>query len=295
MTNKELLDRGIAGLKEKGIPDAETDARILFEHLTGLERGDMLLKGQETAAVETVSAYEALVEKRKTRYPVQYITGMADFMGLRFIVNESVLIPRFDTEFLVEEMMKDIGDGSSILDMCTGSGCILLSFMRYKNGIRGTGADISEAALKIAKENEKIIFGTKASPADNVNAGDGLHDAVEWILTDMFENVTGIYDCIVSNPPYIRSDVIPTLMPEVRDHEPRTALDGDADGLRFYRVIAREASSYLKRRGRLYLETGYDEAEAVTGLLKENGFTDVEALKDYSGNYRVIKCCRGDR
>ena len=116
-----------------------------------------------------------------------------------------------------------------------------------------------------------------------------VHDVIKKVFGE------GYFDVIISNPPYIRSDVIPTLMPEVRDHEPRTALDGDADGLRFYRVIAREASSYLKRRGRLYLETGYDEAEAVTGLLKENGFTDVEALKDYSGNYRVIKCCRGDR
>lgn len=282
MTNKELLKAGEARLLEAGINDAKADAYILFEHLTGLKRGDLLLKGDETADDGMIRDYEALIEKRKSRVPVQHITGTADFMGLSFIVDENVLVPRLDTEFLVEEMMREVGDGSSVLDICTGSGCILLSLMRYKNGIKGVGADISAAALDVARKNEERIF----NPAEGRQSPD---QSVEWMISDMFENVTGTFDVIVSNPPYIRSEVIPELMPEVRDHDPLTALDGGEDGLDFYRIMAKEAPAYLNRHGRLYLEIGFDEADAVTELLRENGFTDIEAMRDYSGNYRVVK------
>ncbi|MBQ9606790.1 MAG: peptide chain release factor N(5)-glutamine methyltransferase [Lachnospiraceae bacterium] len=274
MTFNALLKKGITYLADAGIEDAGTDAAILLEHLTGMDRQDMLISGGEETAAGLEDEYRALLEKRAEHEPVQYITGMADFMGLRFRVNENVLIPRFDTEFLVEEMMIDVCDGASVLDMCTGSGCILLSLMSYKNGIIGAGTDISRAALDIAKENERMIK---------------EHEPVEWILSDMFENVTGKYDYIVSNPPYIQSEVIPTLMSEVKDHEPRIALDGDGDGLRYYRIIAKEAGKYLKRHGKLFLEIGYDEAEAVCRLLREGGFTDIQVKKDYSGNDRVVR------
>lgn len=286
MTNKELLTAGKTHLTEAGITDAEADAHILFEHLTGLKRGDLLLKGDDTADEGIIQDYKALIEKRMSHIPVQHITGTADFMGLNFIVDENVLVPRLDTEFLVEEMMREIGDGSSVLDMCTGSGCILLSLMRYKNGIKGVGADISAAALDVARKNEERIF----DPAKGIHSP---YQNVEWIISDMFENVTGTFDAIVSNPPYIRSEEIPELMPEVRDHDPAAALDGGADGLDFYRIIAKEAPAYLNRHGRLYLEIGYDEAEAVTGLLRQNGFTDIEAMRDYAGNFRVVKCVSG--
>ncbi|MBR1522871.1 MAG: peptide chain release factor N(5)-glutamine methyltransferase [Lachnospiraceae bacterium] len=269
-----MLKKGITYLADAGIEDAGTDAAILLEHLTGMDRQDMLISGGEETAAGLEDKYRALLEKRAEHEPVQYITGMADFMGLRFRINENVLIPRFDTEFLVEEMMIDVCDGASVLDMCTGSGCILLSLMSYKNGIIGAGTDISRAALDIAKENERMIK---------------EHEPVEWILSDMFENVAGKYDYIVSNPPYIQSDVIPTLMSEVKDHEPRIALDGDSDGLRYYRIIAKEAGKHLKRHGKLFLEIGYDEAEAVCRLLREGGFTDIQVKKDYSGNDRVVR------
>ncbi|MBO5551257.1 MAG: peptide chain release factor N(5)-glutamine methyltransferase [Lachnospiraceae bacterium] len=279
MTYNDLIEEGVSCLKEAGIDDAKTDAAILLEHLTGMDRKGMLMHGFETPVPDGLKdKYRELLIRRSSREPVQYITGMADFMGLRFQVNENVLIPRFDTEFLVEELMRDVGDGASVLDMCTGSGCILLSLMSYKNGIRGAGADISKAALEVAAENERTVFKESA----------GRQIPVDWILSDMFEGITGKYDYIVSNPPYIQSEVIDTLMSEVKDHEPRIALDGDSDGLRYYRIIAGEAGKHLNRYGKIYLETGYDEAAAVGSLLKSSGFTGVTVKKDYSGNDRVV-------
>ena len=281
MTFNDLLREGVSLLAEAGIDDAKTDAAILLEYMTGMDRHEMLMRGQEALGegeAEIKDKYLGLLKRRKLREPVQYITGMADFMGLRFRVNENVLIPRFDTEFLVEELMIEIGDGASLLDVCTGSGCILLSLMSYKNGIKGIGTDISEEALATAEENERAVFSGRESE----------HEPVDWILSDMFENVRGAYDYIVSNPPYIQSEVIDSLMSEVKDHEPRTALDGGRDGLDFYRIIALNAGRHLKRHGKLFLETGYDEAEAVSGLLRENGFTGVQIKKDYAGNDRVV-------
>ena len=281
MTFNDLLREGVSLLAEAGIDDAKTDAAILLEYMTGMDRHGMLMRGQEVLGdgeAEIKGRYLELLKRRKLREPVQYITGMADFMGLRFRVNENVLIPRFDTEFLVEELMIEIGDGASLLDVCTGSGCILLSLMSYKNGIKGAGTDISGEALATAEENERAVFSGRESE----------HEPVDWILSDMFENVRGAYDYIVSNPPYIQSEVIDSLMSEVKDHEPRTALDGGRDGLDFYRIIALNAGRHLKRHGKLFLETGYDEAEAVSGLLRENGFTGIKIKKDYAGNDRVV-------
>ncbi|MCR5775242.1 MAG: peptide chain release factor N(5)-glutamine methyltransferase [Lachnospiraceae bacterium] len=304
MTCASLLQSGIESLRQAGIEDAETDARILFEYVTGMGRNDLILHGDEdpeevagsfdpvseqdqlegsVSGRESVTErYTKLIARRATHLPVQYITGMADFMGLRFMVNENVLIPRQDTEFLVEEMMREVGDGSSVLDICTGSGCILLSLMRYKNDISGTGCDVSREALEVAKRNEKLIFG-------NAGAGDIPVRPVTWIESDMFEKIEGSFDHIVCNPPYIRSGVIPTLMPEVREHEPLTALDGDVDGLRFYRILALKAREHINRHGKLFLEIGFDEADAVKALLLKNGYKDIEVYKDYSGNDRVIK------
>ena len=299
MIYRELAGLGKKRLQAAGLEDADTDALILFEHVTGIGRGRLLADGDREASERETDRYELLLEKRAAHIPTQYITGRADFMGLEFIVDRNVLIPRFDTEYLVEEMMRVVEDGASVLDVCTGSGCILLSLMRYKNGIKGTGTDISRAALDIAQQNEEaIFFSTRAkSPRDkSLHNADGLsedvfrgmHISVDWIQSDMFEKVEGSFDYIVSNPPYIRSEVVDTLMPEVREHEPRIALDGDHDGLRYYRTIAKEAGKHLKRSGRIFLEIGYDQGQAVTELLSEHGFTDVRVLKDYSHNDRVV-------
>lgn len=302
-TYNELIKLGEEELHRAGIEDADTDARLLLEYLTGMDRQGLLMHGDEEADSLTEEEadntdgicvkYQALLSERASHKPVQYITGMADFMGLRFHVDENVLIPRFDTEFLVEETMREVGDGSSVLDMCTGSGCIILSLIRYKNDIHGAGADISKAALDIARRNEELIFSTQTTESprnDSLHNYNNEHKLVDWILSDMFENITGKYDYIVSNPPYIQSEVIPTLMPEVRDREPRIALDGDTDGMKYYRIIAREAAKHLNRHGKLFLEIGYDEADDVTKLLTESGYKDIKTLKDYSGNYRVAIC-----
>ncbi len=289
MIYRELLEEGKRTLKEAGITDAAIDAGILFEHVTGLGRGALIVRGEEEASERETDTYRLLIEKRSANVPVQHITGRADFMGLEFYVDRNVLIPRLDTEFLVEEMMREVGDGSSVLDVCTGSGCILISLMRYKNDVDGTGTDISEAALEIARKNESLVFNTRTEKSSE---GCGLHNSIKWIRSDMFEAVTGEFDYIVSNPPYIRTDVIDNLMSEVRDHDPMQALDGGADGLRFYRIIAEEAGAHLKRGGKLFLEIGYDQGEDVTGLLERQGFRDIKILKDYSGNERVVICSK---
>ena len=302
MTYKELAEHGRKRLKDTAMEDADTDALILFEHVTGMGRGRLLAEGDREATERETERYELLLEKRAAHIPTQYITGRADFMGLEFIVDRNVLIPRFDTEYLVEEMMRVVEDGSSVLDVCTGSGCILLALMRYKNGIRGTGVDISSAALDIARKNEEAIFFTQTAKSPNTNSlhnsnpplsgiPDDMHEPVRWIQSDMFERVDGCYDYIVANPPYIQSGEVDKLMPEVREHEPREALDGDSDGLKYYRIIAEHAPEHLRRSGRLFLEIGFDQGESVPKLLSEHGFSDIQVLKDFSRNDRVVTAC----
>ena len=192
-------------------------------------------------------------------------------MGLTFHVNSNVLIPRQDTETLVEEAIKLVEPGMSILDMCTGSGCIIISILKKCSGIQGTGSDISKQALNVAKENAKL---------NNV--------AVDFERSDMFENLSDKYDMIVSNPPYIRSDVVPTLMPEVCEFEPLDALDGHEDGLYFYRKIIKECKSFLKEDGKILFEIGNDQGQAVSDMLTYAGFRNVGVIKDLAHNDRVV-------
>ena len=211
--------------------------------------------------------------------PLQHITGSQEFMGLSFQVNDKVLIPRQDTELLVEEVMLQLHDGMSILDVCTGSGCILLSLLQYSNNCKGLGLDISKEALLVAEQNKKNLgFSAKFLESN-------LFSALE---TDEALEKWGKFDIIVSNPPYIESEVVGTLAEEVKDHEPVLALDGGKDGLDFYRKIAKEAGAYLNRGGMLFLEIGYNQGEAVTKLLKEYGFRDVQLKKDYGGLDRIV-------
>ena len=213
-----------------------------------------------------------LIEKRAVHIPLQHLTGEQNFMGLDFLVNEHVLIPRQDTEILVEEIMRDLHDGIRILDMCTGSGCILLSLLHYSNDCSGVGVDVSEDALVVARQNADRLAEKQAV----------------FIQSDLFEKVEGSFDLIVSNPPYIRSQEIAGLMPEVREHEPHLALDGKDDGLHFYREIIKGAMPHLKRGGQLFFEIGYDQGEAVQALLAANGYTEIAVVKDYAGLDRVV-------
>ena len=271
MNRKEAYELGITRLTEAGIEEAKSDTLLLLDGICHVTRNDILLHGEIVLEEEMAQAFSEALTKRCERIPVQYITGVQNFMGLEFMVNENVLIPRFDTEILVEEVMKHLHDGFSVLDMCTGSGCIVLSLLHYSNDCIGVGVDISEAALAVAKANcEKL--GKNAT----------------FLQSDLFEKVEGTYDIIVSNPPYIRSDVIPTLMEEVKGHEPMLALDGMEDGLYFYRKIIEESPKYLNGGGMLFFEIGYDQGEDVSCLMEEAGFKEVKVVKDYAGLDRVV-------
>lgn len=277
MRYQDCYKKGVAALTEAGIEEASLDARLLLEHVCHTDRNYLLVHGEKDVSEEQENAYFRMIRTRSQRVPLQHITGVQNFMGLDFKVNEHVLIPRQDTEILVEEVLRQLSDGSSILDMCTGSGCILISLLNYSNWCEGVGVDISEEALKVANENAAQLLGAK-SPKPSC----------EFVISDLFDKVEGKYDIIVSNPPYIRSDVIATLMPEVKEHEPRQALDGTADGLYFYRRIVTESSKYLNPGGKLYFEIGFDQGEQVSELMREAGFLDVQIVKDYAGLDRVV-------
>ncbi|MCR4591152.1 MAG: peptide chain release factor N(5)-glutamine methyltransferase [Lachnospiraceae bacterium] len=280
MTYSDALKYGDGILSDAGIEEHALDSRLLLEHISGKDRTFILTRGdEESLSAEEEERYEEALKKRSGRYPLQLITGRTVFMGLSFLVSDKVLIPRIDTEFLVEEALKDVCDGADVLDMCTGSGCILLSLMKYKNDIRGTGADISEEALSLARRNAEEL---------------GVRDA-QFTKSDLFREINGRFDHILCNPPYIKSKEIEGLMEEVKLHEPHNALDGGEDGLLFYREIAAKAGEYLCDGGSLFLEIGYDQGSAVSALLESAGFSHIEVLKDYSGNERVVKCLKSLR
>lgn len=266
-----LYRMGVERLAAAGIEEAKLDARLLLEELCGTDRNDLLVHGDRPVTEQQENSYVNYIELRSRHIPLQHITGYQEFMGLRFKVTPDVLIPRQDTETLVEEVLKNLHDGMRILDLCTGSGCILLSLLRYSNDCVGIGADLSKKALAVAEENAGSL---------------GL--TAEFVQGDLFEPVTGKFEIIVSNPPYIPSNVIPTLMEEVREHDPLMALDGKEDGLYFYREITGKASEYLYPGGMLFLEIGCEQAGAVTELMKNAGYRDVTVCKDLAGLDRVV-------
>ena len=246
MTYREAVDLGTRLLEMAGVLDAAIDSWYLLENISKITRSYYYLHENDDLTEEQQNDFELAIKKRAEHIPLQYIIGEQEFMGLRFLVNSNVLIPRQDTETLVEEALSVITPEMKILDMCTGSGCIIISIANKVPGITAMASDISKQALLVAKENGK------------------LHDtAVEWVRSDLFENVNETFDMIISNPPYIRTADIAKLMPEVRDFEPFDALDGNVDGLYFYRKIIQAAPDYLNENGYLYLEIGFDQAEDV--------------------------------
>ena len=271
MTYRELFEYGKKQLEDAGIEEAALDARLLLEYICHTDRNALLVHGDSVRSNLEEQFYRMVIEKRAQRIPLQHITGQQEFMGLTFKVNEHVLIPRQDTEILVEEAMRYLSDGMRILDICTGSGCILLSLLKYSNECEGLGVDISDDALAVARENAQNL---------------GLE--TEFRHSDLLEKVEGKFDMIVSNPPYIETTVIDTLMPEVREHEPMLALDGREDGLYFYRRIVEQCTSYMTRGARLFFEIGYDQGEAVKDMMIHKGFCEVEIIKDYAGLDRVV-------
>ncbi|WP_337405882.1 peptide chain release factor N(5)-glutamine methyltransferase [Suilimivivens sp.] len=271
MNYRKLYETGKDRLEKAGIQEAALDARLLLEEVCRTDRNTLLVHGDRAVTEEEETQFRIFIERRSTHEPLQQITGWQEFMGLRFSVTEDVLVPRQDTETLVEEVMRYLRDGMEILDVCTGSGCILLSLLRYSNGCRGVGCDISEKALAVAGQNAKEL---------------GI--SAQFIQSDLFESIEGRFEYIVSNPPYIRKDMILTLMEEVRDHEPLIALDGGEDGLDFYRKITREATEHLYSGGMLFFEIGYDQGEAVKLLMEEEGYEEVTVSQDLAGLDRVV-------
>ena len=270
MTLSGLLREGREALQAAGIPEWDLDAWYLLEYAAHCTRNEYFLRPEKEVLPQEKQLYRTLIRKRSAHIPLQYLTGSQEFMGLSFFVDENVLIPRQDTEILVEGALRALGSGMRVLDVCTGSGCILLSLLKLCAGLEGTGTDLSEKALQVAGENARRL-GVEAS----------------FVQGDLFEPVSGKYDCIVSNPPYIASREVDVLMEEVRDHEPRMALDGGEDGLYFYRKIVAQSPKYLKDRGRIFLEIGFDQGEAVAGLLAP-AFDEVRIVQDLAGLDRVV-------
>lgn len=272
MTWQEVFKRGIVKLQESGVKEAQADAWILMEEYGQIDRAHYFLRQTEQMPEEFVKSYEQAIDKRAKRIPVQQIIGRQEFCGLDFYVNEHVLIPRQDTECLVEEVLKRSKPDNHILDVCTGSGCIIISLQKLmKDRCVCYATDISEEALKVAQKN-----------AERLDAD------VNFWQGNLFEAVEGKFDIIVSNPPYIESEVILGLEPEVREHEPMLALDGKEDGLFFYRRIIKDAGNYLHPDGWLFFEIGFEQGAAVSRLMEENGYKNVTVKQDLAGLDRIV-------
>ncbi len=257
-------------LRSAGIEEAKTDAALMLEKITGLSGAARFLHRDEELTEEQKQTLEEMLRRRAGHVPVQQILGEAWFYGRSFLVEPCVLIPRMDTEILVEEALGALRPGMSVLDLCTGSGCIVLT-LAAERGIEGVGSDVSPEALSVARRNAKAL---------------GL--SCRFVQSDLFENITGRYDLIVSNPPYIRRAEIETLSEEVKSHEPRLALDGGPDGLDFYRRIAARAADFLKPGGSLMMEIGYDQGETVPALLAAHGWKEIRMIRDLAQLPRVV-------
>lgn len=270
MTWGQLLEQGKGRLQGAGIEEASLDAWYLMEYVTGMRRADFFLRQEETVLPNNLKVYLELVERRRQHIPLQHLTGRQEFMGLEFLVDSRVLVPRQETELLVEKLLPLV-EGKRILDLCTGSGCIAVSLSALGAPMSVDAIDLSEEALQLAREN-----------------AERLQVEVEFFQSNLFQRIHGKYDVIVSNPPYIATAVVKTLMPEVREHEPVMALDGGMDGLTFYRQIAEEAGEHLYPGGMVWVEIGYDQGESVRRLFREQGFQHVECYRDFSGKDRII-------
>ena len=279
-TYRELYEEGRRILEQAGLPDAALDARFLLEEVCGTNLQTLLVFPEKKVTEEEVNQYRAFIQRRKDREPTAMILGEWDFMGLTFRLNKSTLIPEQDTEVLVETALEELkrrGLGEAplrILDLCTGSGCILLSLLHELRDAGGLGTDLSEEALEAARENA-VRF--------------GLQERAAFRQGDLWEPVGDErFDLIVSNPPYVPTEVIPTLEPEVRCGEPYAALDGGEDGLVFYRRIMREAAGHLKPSGIIIVESGFDEAPQIAALMQEQKLREIRTVKDYGGLDRVV-------
>ena len=274
----DVVKMAEAQLKEARIENAKGEAEQIYCHLKRIDRTGFFMRWSKESSDLDTEKYFRLVDERAKRRPMQHILGETEFMGYTFVVKENVLIPRMDTEVVVDEALKLINHKDSVLDLCCGSGIIGISLVlcaeEAKKTIKMTSVDISDDAIALTKENAQL---------NNVK--------LEIYKSDLFEGIKRKkYNLIVSNPPYIRSDVIPTLDVEVRDYDPINALDGGEDGLDFYRQIVNKAPDHLKKKGYLVFEIGHDQGVSVAELMKQSGsFENIEISQDLAGNDRMVK------
>lgn len=275
---RQLINYGITILERESIENAKADARILLIYVCKIDSMYLLMHMESMVPQKYYNEYISIINIRKTHFPLQYITKEQNFMGFDFFVDEGVLIPRQDTEHLVEQSLNASSKSNSVrvLDICSGSGCVGISYalIRKEQGYIDdvTLADISERAIEISSFNN-----------DRFKAG------CKVILSNLFQNIEDKYNIIISNPPYIRSSIIEGLMPEVKAFEPLLALDGYEDGLYFYKKISKEARRHLNEDGKLLYEIGYDQFEDVRKILVSEGYSNIVLYKDYAGLDRVIQ------
>ncbi len=274
-TVHDILTFGKSYLKSANIDSYSIDSEVLLMKALNFSKIQLFTKDNYVLSPKEKKLYFDLLEKRNQLMPVQYIVGTCEFMGLDFDVNSSTLIPRGDTEILVEYAIDMINQNNykAILDIGTGSGAIAISIAKYCKNTKITAVDISTGALEMAKSNAEK---------------NAVLDRIQFTESNLFENINSKFDVIVSNPPYIRTDVIPTLMPQVKDYEPVTALDGGIDGLDFYKDIISNAKNYLNKKGMLIFEIGYNQSNDVSELLKQQNFSNIKTLKDLAGLDRVV-------
>lgn len=307
VTLEELYRQGTQALSEAGIEYPSVDAFYLLEHAAGLNRTKYLMYKDQPVSEQNIRQYMDLIEQRAKRIPYQYITGRADFAGLTFEVNPDVLIPRLDTEVLFEQALRCLGKDAYVLDLCTGSGALGIALKRYRPDIHVVLSDISEQALAVARanvEHNHLEVAQKTSAAADpahLECGYDLNFGIRVMQSDLFnamcvtepspgKETVGQFDVLVSNPPYVTDSEYESLMPEVKDHEPRLALTAGADGLDIYRRIAAEAGAFLKDGAEMLLEIGSTQAQAVSELLTGHGYTDIRVVKDLAGLDRVVIC-----
>lgn len=322
MTLEELYQKGTEMLRKADIENPSVDAFYLLEHAAGLNRTRYLMFKDQNVTQRNIQQYMDLIERRMTRIPYQYMIGKADFAGLVFEVNPSVLIPRLDTEVLFEQTLRKLGPQAYVLDLCTGSGALGISLKRYRPDIHMVLSDISGDALEVAarnvvhnhmqtaevQERDAASGDTAAETRDGAPApgdlecGYDLRYNIRIIQSDLFDGMNpsdmpvgtdgresvGRFDVIVSNPPYVSESEYKDLMPEVRDYEPKLALTAGPDGLDLYRRIACDAPRFLKPGGVLLLEIGSTQARDVSELLEQNGFHDINVVKDLAELDRVV-------
>jgi len=265
-------------LCEAGVPEARTEARVIINRILNTDTGTLLSHPETEVSDEQHSCIMDIISRRREREPLQYILGEWSFMGLDFVVEPNVLIPRPDTEILVETALGELHDGMRILDLCTGTGCVLISLLNYSNECAGVAVDISTFACELAQKNANRILKTDSAQNQNFTI----------LQSDLYDKVEGRFDLIVSNPPYINSEVVDTLEPEVKKYEPRLALDGGMDGLDLIRRIIDGAEEYLLPGGYLMMEIGYDQGPSVSKLMLEAGLSSVRVEQDYAGLDRVV-------